>query len=139
MGIRDLPESYDAFERFNVQFEGERFAYSEAGHRVAVATREMFLGWFPGVPRTLGRPLVHALLDEPLLDALGLPHPSHRLRRTVESAVRTRSRAVRMLPPRRRPRLRTRERHRTYPRGYELDALGPPDAEAATLPDGSAP
>ncbi len=29
----------------------------------AVATRDMFLDWFPGLPKRVGRPLVHALLD----------------------------------------------------------------------------
>jgi ER-bound oxygenase mpaB/B'/Rubber oxygenase, catalytic domain len=139
MGIRGIPESYGDFERFNVDFEFERFAYSEAGHRVAVATREMFLGWFPLLPRPLGRPVVHALLDQPLLDALGLPHPSWSMRRAVESAVSARSLAVAALPTRRRPRLRTRERHRTYPRGFELERLGPSAAPDATLSGGSAP
>jgi hypothetical protein len=139
MGIRGLPDSYGNFERFNLDFEYDRFAYTEAGHRVAVATREMFLGWFPVLPRSLGRPVVHALLDEPLLDALGLPHPPPRLRRAVEGAVRARSLAVAALPPRRRPRLRTRERHRTYPRGFELERLGPPAAPDGTLSGGSAP
>jgi hypothetical protein len=128
MAIRDIPETYVDFERFNVDFERERFAYSDGGNRVAAATRDMFLDWFPGVPRSVGRPLVHALLDEPLLDALGFPHPSPRLRRLVEGGIRARSQAVRFLPPRRRPRLRTLERHRTYPRGYELETLGPPGA-----------
>lgn len=139
MGIGELPETYDGFERFNVEFERDRFAYSDAGHRVAVATREMFLDWFPGLPRSIGRPAVHALLDEPLLEALGLPLPSPRLRGAVEAGVRMRSRAVRVLPPRRRPRLRTRERHRSYPSGYELERLGPRAAEDATLRHGSAP
>ena len=139
MGIRELPETYDGFERFNVEFEREHFAHTDAGHRVAVATREMFLGWFPGLPRSLGRPFVHALLDEPLLAALGLPRPSPRLRRLVEESVRMRSRAVRALPPRRRPRLRTHERHRSYADGYELERLGPLAAEGATLRHGSAP
>jgi hypothetical protein len=125
MGIKELPPDYDAFEQFNVEFERERFAFTEAGHRVAAATRDMFLDWFPGLPKRVGRPLIHALLDEPLLDALGLPRPRPALRRTVEGAVRVRSRAVRHLPPRRRPRLRTLERHRSYPDGYELELLGP--------------
>jgi ER-bound oxygenase mpaB/B'/Rubber oxygenase, catalytic domain len=125
MAIHDIPETYDDFERFNVDFERERFARTEGGHRVAAATRDMFLDWFPGLPRAVGRPLVYALLDEPLLDALGFPHPSPRLRRLAEAGIRARSQAVRFLPPRRRPRLRTLEKHRTYPHGYELEKLGP--------------
>ena len=139
MGIRGLPDSYGDLEQFNIDFERDRFACTEAGHRVAVATRELFLGWFPVLPRLLGRPVVHALLDEPLLDALGLPHPSPGVRRAVEAAVRARSRAVGVLPPRRRPRLRTRERHRTYPGGFELERLGPSAAPDGTLSGGSAP
>jgi hypothetical protein len=135
MAIRDIPETYEEFDRFNVEFERERFGYTEGGHRVAVATRDMFLDWFPGLPKSVGRPLVHALLDEPLLAALGLPHPPARLRRLVEAGVRARSRAVGLLPPRRKPRLRTLEKHRTYPRGYQLEELGPlgPEATHAAL------
>jgi hypothetical protein len=125
MAIRDIPDTYAELERFNVEYERERFAYTDAGHRVAAATRDMFLDWFPGLPRQWGRQFVYALLDEPLLDALGFPHPSPRLRRIAEAAVRARSRAVAVLPARRSPRLRTLERHRTYRNGYKLEKLGP--------------
>lgn len=128
MAIKEIPERYDELERYNVEFERDRFAYTDAGHRVAVATREMFLDWFPVLPKRIGRPLVHALLDEPLLDALGFPHPPARVRAAAAAAVHLRSRAVRALPPRRKPRFRTLERHRSYPGGYELERLGPPDA-----------
>ena len=85
----------------------------------------MFLDWFPGLPQRVGRPLVHALLDEPLLDALGFPHPPPGVRAAAESGLRLRSRAVSLLPPRRRARLRTLERHRSYPDGFQLERLGP--------------
>jgi hypothetical protein len=130
MGMSGLPESYDDFARFNVEFERERFGYTDAGHRVAAATRDMFLGWIPGLPKHAGRQLIYALLDEPLLDALGFPHPSALLRGSVETAVRARSRAIRLMPARRRSRLRTLERHRSYPGGYRLESLGPPPADA---------
>jgi len=67
-------------------------------------------------------------VEEPLLDALGLPRPADRSRRLVEAALRARARAVRWLPPRRRPRLRSLERHRSYPHGYELKTVGPPES-----------
>ena len=137
MAIQDIPDTYSELEELNLAFERERFAYTEAGHRVAAATRDMFLDWFPGLPKRIGRPLVHALLDEPLLDALGLPHPPRPLRAAAEAGVRARSRAVRVLPPRRKPRYRTLEKHRSYPDGYELEALGPPEPPVP-LP-GSAP
>jgi ER-bound oxygenase mpaB/B'/Rubber oxygenase, catalytic domain len=137
MAIKGIPATYDAFERFNVEFERERFAYTDAGHRVAAATRDLFLDWLPGVPKSLGRPILHALLDPPLLEALGFPQPPPALRRSVEQAMRTRSAVVRVLPPRRAPRLRTLERHRSYPDGYRLEDLGPPEARVPLR--GSAP
>lgn len=133
MGMRDIPAGYDEMEQFNVAFERDRFGCTDAGARVAAATRDMFLAWFPGLPKALGRTAIYALLDDPLLDALGFPRPRQSVRRAVEAAVRARSRAVRVLPARRRPRLRTLERHRSYPTGYDIERLGPPDA-ALPLP-----
>ncbi len=118
MAISSLPDRYDEFERFNVEYERANFAYTDAGHRIAVATRDL----------RHGRAIVHALLDQPLLDALGLPRPAPRSRRAVEAALRARARAVRRLPPRRRPRLRTLDRHRSYPAGYQLEQLGPTES-----------
>src|SRR5579862_9502355 len=31
MGIKEIPESYDELERYNIEFERERFAYTDAG------------------------------------------------------------------------------------------------------------
>jgi ER-bound oxygenase mpaB/B'/Rubber oxygenase, catalytic domain len=132
MGMSRLPDSYRDFERFNVEFERDRFARTEAGHHVAAATRDMFLGWFPGVPKRVGRSVIYALLDDALLDALGFPRPNAALRRAAETAVRARSRAIKHLPARRHPRLRTLERQRSYPAGYELESLGPLPVDAIT-------
>ncbi|MGH2734800.1 MAG: oxygenase MpaB family protein [Actinomycetota bacterium] len=129
MNIKDVPESYERFERFNVEFERNRFVRTEAGHRVAVAMVEMFVAKFPGLPKRLGARGVSALLDEPLLDALDLPRPTGLERRAVGGALRLRARAVRALPPRRKPRLRTEMRRRTYPRGYRVEDLGPAGGE----------
>jgi hypothetical protein len=129
MGIRDVPASYEEFEAFNVAYERERFRPTPEANRVAVATRDMFVAWFPGLPKRLGARAIHALLDDPLLDALGLERPTAAERRAVEAALRARARVVRALPPRRRPRLRTAKRHRTYPGGWAYETLGPPPAD----------
>ena len=128
MAIREIPPTLAELERFNVEFERERFGYTDEGHRVARATVAMFVGKIPGLPRRLGVRGVHALLDEPLLDALGLPRPSAVERRAAEAALRTRAGAVRLLPPRRKPRLRTAMRRPTYPAGHRVEELGPPPA-----------
>jgi ER-bound oxygenase mpaB/B'/Rubber oxygenase, catalytic domain len=125
MAIKDIPERYEDFERYNVEYERERFARTDAGQRVGLATRDMFLAWFPFLPKRVGAPALYAVMDDALLDAFGFPRPPRVLRRAVEASLRARARAVRLLPPRRRPRVRTGMRRRSYPRGWELDQLGP--------------
>jgi len=125
MAIEEIPEHYGEFERFNEAYERREFRPTEASRRVGSATRDMFLAWFPGLPRRLGAPAIHALLDEPLLEAFGFPRPPRAVRAAVEAALRARARAVALLPPRRRPRLRVRRRTRTYGRDWALEELGP--------------
>jgi hypothetical protein len=93
MGIDDVPGSLAELDAFNRRYERERFAYSDAGHAIAEATLRLFRG----------RRLALALLDEPLLRALGLPLATRRERALAEAAVRARSALVRRLPARREP------------------------------------
>ena len=125
MGIGDLPSSYESFERLNVDYEREHFRQAGSNHRVGLATRELFAGWFPRPLRPLVRPAIHAMLDDPLIEAFGFPRPSAALRRLVEGALWVRSRALRFTPARHHPRLRTELKHRSYPGGYRIEALGP--------------
>lgn len=126
MGIRDIPETYDAFWQFGRAYEAREFANVPATRRVADATRDLLLGFY--LPRALHRPaepVVAALMDAPLLDAIGYPHPSPALRRAAEAAVRARSRAVRLLPKATTPKLPTLLGSRTHPSGYTLGDIGP--------------
>ena len=125
MAIREIPESYDELERFNAEYERRHFRRTETAQRVGTATRDMFLTWFPGLPKRLGAPAIYALMDEPLLEAFGFPRPSRPARTAVYGALRVRARAVALLPARRRPRLRTERRTRSYGRRYALEELGP--------------
>jgi hypothetical protein len=126
MAIRDIPESYAELESYNEGYERERFRRTDATERVGRATRDMFLAWFPGLPKRFGAQAIYTLMDEPLRDAFGFPHPPRALRTAVEASLRTRARFVALLPRRRRPRLRTRRRTRTYGREWQLEKLGPP-------------
>ena len=126
MKIKDIPESIDSFERYNIDYEREHFVYSEANRRVAIATRDLLLGWV--LPRRLyglGKPFIYAMLDDPLLEAFGFPKPPLRLRQLVPGLLRARSKMLRLLPERKRPKLRTGPRKPTYPRGYRIEELGP--------------
>ena len=125
MAIREIPERYEEFERFNEEYEERHFVRSPAAERVGEATRDMFLTWFPGLPRRFGAHAIYALMDDRLLAAFGFPQPPSSVRAAVEGALRARARVVAFLPDRKRPRLRTRRRTRTYGREWELEGLGP--------------
>lgn len=127
MNIKQIPGDYAEFERYNRDYERAHFRFTETNHRVGTATLEMFVGWFPRWLHPVARPTMYALMDEPLLDGFGFPRPSKTLRALVSGALKLRSRLLRWLPPRRRPRLRTEMKHRTYPDGYRIELLGPPE------------
>lgn len=125
MNIKDIPESYSGFESFNRIYEAKHFSRSDATQRVGISGRDMFLAWFPPATRGVAKQGIYSLLDEELLDAFGFPAPAPWVRRSVAGCLRTRARVQRLLPSRRRPRLRTQFRHRSYPQGYRIEALGP--------------
>ena len=125
MGIRDIPDSYEALERYYYDYAREHYRFVPDNLRLAVATRDLLLGWYlPRLLWPLGRPFVHAMLDDELLVAVGLPRPHPLVRRVAETAVRVRGRIAGRLPARRKPRLITTRRHPTYPDGYTIEELG---------------
>jgi hypothetical protein len=136
MNIKDIPTEYGAFEQFNREYERCHFQFTEANRRVGTATRELFVGWFPRLLAPVVRATIHALLDDPLRDAFGFAQPSRLMRWMVAGSLRARARLVQLLPARRRPRLRTEHKHPTYPSGYAIEHLGPP--EAVGSPTGTA-
>lgn len=125
MGIREIPATSDAFGAFMRGYEREHHRHHDASVRVALATRELFVGWVPRPLRGFARRAIHALLDPPLREAFGLPTPSRLLAWLVPAALRARAMALRVLPRRRRPLLRTSLRPRSHPDGYVIERLGP--------------
>ena len=126
MAIKDIPESYAELESYNEGYERERFRRTDATERVGRATRDMFLAWFPGLPKRFGAQAIYTLMDEGLIDAFGFPHPPRALRAAVETSLNARARLVALLPPRRRPRPPTRRRTRADGRERPLETQGPP-------------
>jgi hypothetical protein len=125
MAIREIPETLADLEAYNVDFERTRFARTDAGVRLAHAQRDVFLAWFPFLPKAVGARAISALLEERVVEALDLVRPTRAERRAAEAALRARGRSLRLSPARRRPRLRTTMRRRSYPRGYVIEELGP--------------
>jgi ER-bound oxygenase mpaB/B'/Rubber oxygenase, catalytic domain len=132
MGIRDLPQTLDELERFNVRYERERFRYADSNRAVADATLRVFERWYPAPLRPLVRLFVRSLLDDAVLDAFGYRRPARPARRFVFGALRLRGALLRFAPRRRRPHLITRDRIRSYPSGYRTEQLGvlPPHGPA---------
>lgn len=131
MGIKDLPSTYADFERLHDAYEAEHFAYDPANTRVAEASIRIVTNWYPVPLRPLVRRITLAMLDAPLLAALGLPRQPRWLERAATGAVRLRGRVVRHLPPRRTEDPYRHDAGRTYPFGYTIADLGPrtPSAE----------
>lgn len=124
MGISDLPETLEEVERFNREFEHQRFRYADSNRVVADATLEVFRRWYPRPLRPLVGVFVRALLDDAVLDAFHYRRPARWTRRLVFAGLRLRAALLLRLPRRRRPHLITASRSRTYPHGYTTSELG---------------
>jgi mpaB/rubber oxygenase-like protein len=129
MSIRDIPDDYSAFDEFNRDYESERFRRTPATVAVAAATRNMFASWFPRFTKPLVSAVIASLLDEPLRDAFAFP-AANAIGRLTHVAMKLRAVALRLLPKRRRPRLRTQTTHRSYPNGWVVEELGPPETKS---------
>ncbi|MCZ2524158.1 DUF2236 domain-containing protein [Streptomyces sp. SCUT-3] len=125
MNIPDVPDDYAGFERLLDDYERRHFAFDAGGRAVSDATLDLFASWYPGPLGTAMRKASLCLMDDALREAFGYPAPSAALRRAVRSALRLRGRAVRLMPPRRRPRYaRQNPNVRGYPDGYRIAELG---------------
>lgn len=136
MHIRDLPADYAQFEALNQAYEAEHFRSNAASRRVADATLRMFTTWAPQPLQWAVPPMIRAIMDRPLLDALGFSPAPGWLRGLVEAGLRVRGRLAQTIG-RGRPILRTEMRHRTYPGSYAIEALGPSAPEVTAQEDAS--
>src|SRR5712691_7849168 len=128
MGIKDIPSTFDGFAEFAQRYEDQHFACTLSSRRLAAAAMDISADMLPRPVRRPLKPLMRrfslAVLDAPVLQAVGLPFPSGRDRRMATSVLRLRGRILRLFPPR--PDGRP---HRlalaTYPRGYDVTDVGP--------------
>jgi len=125
MAIVDIPPSYEQFEEYNRDYEQTYFVYDEANQRVADATREMLLTWFPRGVRSQINKAIPALLDPALLNALGWQPAPTNLTALLKKSLHLRSRLLRQLPPRTLPDFFADQPIRSYPAGYTVEDIGP--------------
>ncbi|MFJ5121031.1 oxygenase MpaB family protein [Kitasatospora sp. NPDC088548] len=133
MGLSGIPGTYEEFERLLDNYERAHFGYDQGGRDVSDATLGLMASWYPAPMRPSMRTSSICLLDDPLREAFGYAKPPAALQQAVRGGMRLRGRLVRLLPPRRRPRLaRDNRQVRGYPGGYRISELG-------TFPDGAGP
>ncbi|MGW2288721.1 oxygenase MpaB family protein [Streptomyces phaeochromogenes] len=126
MAIRDIPDSYEELAAFMDDYEAEHFAYSEGGHRVALANRDrMAADLLPGIPINLARQVVDALVPEHVRRPLGLPRPSHTAQFAVDMILKARKAVVHHLPASTEPASLAVFAERSYPNGYKIEEVGP--------------
>lgn len=125
MGIKDVPESYEEFERLMDGYEAAHFAFEPGGRRVADATMRLMLTFYPGFARRGTEVFSRALMDGPLLDAFGYRRPPRAMVSASRAALRMRGRLEARLPARRTPlNAGDMPRIRSYPGGYDVERLG---------------
>ncbi|MFD5500165.1 oxygenase MpaB family protein [Streptomyces sp. NPDC127061] len=125
MGIKELPQTYEDFERVLDAYEAEHFGWDEGGRRVADATLDLMSSWYPRPLGPAARKVALTLLDDPLLRSFRYERPSAAARNLTHGALKLRARAVRLLPPRSTPHYaRQNPEIKGYPDGYEVSGLG---------------
>jgi hypothetical protein len=124
MGIKNVPDTYEAFYQFYKAYERQHFTYTDASRRVADATIRIFLNWYPAFLRPIVKQAIYALLDDPLREAFRYPAAPAWFKALTLGGLKLGARLIKLLPPRTQPYLRTKDRNLTYPHGYEIEKIG---------------
>lgn len=125
MGIKDIPASYEEFEKLLDRYEAEHFVFDEKSRAVADATLGLFETFYPRFGRKPANLVLRSLMDDHLLAAFGYKKPPAPVVFLSRKAVRLRGRFVALIPARKEPKLLDDYREiRSYPDGYDVETLG---------------
>ncbi len=125
MNIKDIPGSYEAFEAFNINYEKTHFKTADSNRKIGDVTVDLLLSFYiPKFLAPVGKPVVYAMMDDPLLESMGYPKPSAFLRSFVKGMLRFRAWLIQFWPEFQQPQLGTKRKRPTYPKGYEIEELG---------------
>ena len=126
MGIKDLPADKARYDAFIAAYEAREMVYSDASHRVALATVRVMENWLPAPLRVAVLPIAACLLRPQFLTAAGIKPPPAWLKSTIRSALKLRAWVKRFVSIERYPKLLADALNRTYPDNrYEIETLGP--------------
>lgn len=131
MNLKDVPQTLEAFEEYNVRYERKNFRFAPSNRIIADKTIDLMLGFY--VPKWLyglGRPFVYALLDDPLREALHIRNVSGLRKWIAQKGLGIHALLHRISREPQKPVLGTTRRRPSYPEGYRIEELG-------TFPSGS--
>ena len=125
MGIKDVPETYEGFERLMDSYEAAHFGHDPGGRRVADATLALMAGFQPAPVRPLMDVFSRSLMDPPLRAAFRYADPPRWVEAVSRGLLRARGRLLRFFPARKDPKLvDDLPQIRSYPDGYRIEELG---------------
>jgi ER-bound oxygenase mpaB/B'/Rubber oxygenase, catalytic domain len=127
MHIKDIPESYEELERYNLEYEQNNFIYSQTNQRIGEATSELFLSWFPQWMHFAIAPAIPALFDEKMLDAFGFKKPPQWIRLLTSISLKIKGKLLYLLPPSTKSDFFIDSPIRSYPDGYNIADVGAKD------------
>lgn len=128
MDLTVIPPSYEAARRFKSDYEAEHFRRSRASVELIEMLFALVESWLPRPLRPAVRPVMSTLIEEPLFSYFDLRPPPAWLRALVHASLRARGKLASRLLRRREPRFYMDGNVRSYPRGYAIGDLGPPEA-----------
>ena len=124
MGIKDIPDTYEAYEQFNIEHEQKYFRYDDSNYLIGTATMDVFLSWYPKLLRPIMREGLLAFMDDLLLQAMGFRKPHGLIRGLAHFGLKAFGKLLRFMPPRKKPYLYTELPNRSYPNGFKPEDLG---------------
>jgi len=127
MQLTALPDSYEACERFNTDYETRQLRRTSASVALSAVLFQLLESWMPRALRRLVRPGLAALVDDKLLACFDVPPPPRWVKWLVPRLLQLRARALRYGPRRRKSAYYVDKPLRSYARGYTVPELGPPD------------
>lgn len=125
MQLHDLPATLDQMQAQAQAYEAKYFSYAPENEKIALATIAVMEAWMPPFVRFAIKPSVTAMLDKPLRRAFGLTDPPPWLAPVLRAGLKVRARTLRWINPNRTATFATDQHNRTYPKGYEIQELGP--------------
>jgi hypothetical protein len=127
MNLTTIPASYAECERFNGEYERTEFRRTAASVELGDILFKLLQSWVPAPVRPLVKPGMATLIDARLREYFGVDTPPAWLQWLVPRVLRLRARVLRWLPRRRRSGFYVDAKLRSYPKGYAIADLGPPD------------